>query len=89
MSQNQTRDLIFEKMLAWGQDPEVSDRYPNHTHFIAADNPQHDQMATRVLREGNPVVLVYPDGRELLIRPEQDGSPCLEARDSAGLPIAA
>jgi hypothetical protein len=88
MSRHHTRDLIFDKMLAWGQDPEVSARYPDHTHFVAADNPQHDQMATRVLHEGNPVVLVYPDGNELLISPESDGT-CLEARDALGRPIAA
>jgi hypothetical protein len=89
MTQKNTRDLIFEKMLAWGQNHELDARYPNRTHFIAADGPQHDRMATEVLREGNPVVLVYPDGRELLIRPESDGGPSLEARDSSGLPIAA
>jgi len=89
MSRSHTRDLIFDKMLAWGQDPEVGARYPDHTHFVAADNPKHDQMATEVLREGNPVVLVYPDGRELLICCEVDGGACLEARDSSGLPIAA
>jgi hypothetical protein len=89
MSRDHTDDLIFEKALAWGQNHELDARYPNHTHFIAADNPQHDQMATEVLREGNPVVLVYPDGRELLIQPESDGGARLEARDSSGLPIAA
>jgi hypothetical protein len=28
-------------------------------------------MATRALFEGDPVVIVYPDGHELLVQPEQ------------------
>jgi hypothetical protein len=89
MSRNQTRDLIFEKILAWGQDPEIGARYPDHTHFIEADDPKHAQRAMKVLREGNPAVLVYPDGHELLICPEPDGGTCLEARDTSGRSIAA
>jgi MYXO-CTERM domain-containing protein len=30
-------------------------------------------MATRALFSGDPVVIVYPDGRELLVRPEHVG----------------
>lgn len=45
-------------------------RYPNRAHFISADNHQ-GEMATRALFDGDPVVIVYPDGHELLVQPEQ------------------
>ncbi|MCA1846130.1 MAG: hypothetical protein LC792_23655 [Actinobacteria bacterium] len=59
-----------KKVLAGIEDAEVAERYPDRAHFIAADNPQHGQMATRALFGGDPVVLVYPDGHELLMTPE-------------------
>src|SRR4051794_1659402 len=59
-----------EKVVAGIDDPEVEARYPDRTHFIPADNPRHGEMATRALFSGDPVVLVYPDGRELLLTPE-------------------
>jgi hypothetical protein len=75
-------------------------------------------MATRALFSGDPVVIVYPDGHELLVRPEHAAGIVgvllilaaffskfrgrnrgdvvqlpprvrVEARDSAGQPIAA
>lgn len=48
-------------------------RYPNRAHFISADNPHQGEMATSALFSGDPVVIVYPDGRELLVRPEHVG----------------
>jgi len=89
MSRNQNRDVILEKVLAWGQDPEVGARYPDHTHFFEAGDSLDARAATKALRDGNPVVLVYPDGHELLICPEPDGGACLEVRDLHGLPVAA
>ncbi len=112
-------DAATRKVLAGIEDPAVEARYPDRAHFIAADNPHHGQMATRALFEGDPVVLVYPDGREMLFTPEQARGVAglflllavlwlrlrsrargdnvvqlpprtrIEARDSAGLPIAA
>jgi hypothetical protein len=81
-------DIAVERSFAYLGDPELEARYPNHTHFIGADNPQHARMATRALLEGHPVVLMYPDGRELLIFPEPSGGARLEARDTSGTPIA-
>lgn len=108
-----------KKVLAGIEDAEVAQRYPDRAHFIAADNPRHGEMATRALFGGDPVVLVYPDGHELLMTPEQARGLAalflllavavmrvrshkrpsnvvqfpprthIEARDSAGLPIAA
>lgn len=82
-------DIAVERSIAYLGNPELEARYPNHTHFVGADNPRHAQMATEALLEGDPVVIVYPDGRELLIRPEPNGGARLEARDTSGAPIAA
>jgi MYXO-CTERM domain-containing protein len=111
-------DPATQKVLAGIEDPELAARYPDRAHFISADHPRQGEMATRALFSGDPVVLVYPDGRELLVTPEhargiaglfllaaalllrlrrrKDGDGVqlpprarIEARDSAGLPIAA
>ena len=93
---------------------------PTGAHFISTESPKQSEMATRALFAGEPVVLVYPDGRELLITPDHahrvaalliaagallarllrrgnEGSAAMqlppgariEARDSAGLTLAA
>lgn len=80
--------LTTQKMIAWGQEPDRFDRYPNRTHFIEIEHPEHDRMATRTLLRGDPVVLIYPDGRELLIDPDPSGGARIETRDSSGKPIA-
>jgi hypothetical protein len=79
MNNDDKGDAAFQRLLALVDSPEF-DTYPNRTHFIAADNPRHDQMATRALLEGEPVLLVYNDGRELLISPEASGGARVEAR---------
>lgn len=84
-----TLDLIVERVIAWGADDQVAARYPNRARFIAADNPDHSTMAERGLAEGHPVVIVFPNGHELLIRPNGSEAPRIEARDESGLPIAA
>lgn len=71
-------DPATQRVLAGIEDPEIAGRYPNRTHFISADHPRQGEMATRALFEGDPVVLVYPDGHELLVTPEH-------ARGVAGL----
>jgi len=90
MSRIEASDLIVEKMVAWGQDDQVADRYPNRTHFIAADDREHGAKASRVLAEGDPVVLVFPNGDEVVIEPGENGTPArVEVRDSAGDPLPA
>jgi hypothetical protein len=81
--------IAVERSIAYLGDPELEARYPNHTHFVGADNPQYACQATRALKQGHPVVIMYPDGGELLIRPEPGGGARLEARDTSGRPIAA
>ena len=64
-------DAATRKVLDGIENPELEARYPDRAHFIAADNPRHSEMATRALFSGDPVVLVYPDGREVLFTPER------------------
>jgi len=111
-------DAAVEKVIASIGDTELAARYPDRTHFISADSPDHGLMATKALFDGDPVALVYSDGHELLVRPEHVGGVSaiflaaaafflrhrrrksadvvqlpprarIEARDSAGHPIAA
>jgi hypothetical protein len=58
------------KVLAGIDDPELDARYPNRTHFIDAQNPHQALMTSRALFSGDPVVVVYPDGREVLFTPQ-------------------
>lgn len=89
MSRTDTFDLIVERVVAWGQDDQVASRYPNRAHFVAADHPDHGEMAGNALAEGDPVVLVFPNGNEVLIQPGENGAVQVEARDSGGRPVAA
>lgn len=64
-------DPATARVLATISDEDLAARYPDRAHFIAAENPDQGQMATRALFHGDPVVIVYPDGHELLIAPEE------------------
>jgi hypothetical protein len=82
---NDTASRRFEVLLT---SPEL-DTYPSPMHLIAADNPRHDEMATRALLDGDSVLIVYSDGHELLIQPEPSGGARLETRHPSIKPIAA
>lgn len=117
---NRDIDPATARVLASIDDLALASRYPDRAHFISTDSPEQGEMATRALFAGEPVVLVYPDGRELLITPDHahkvaglliaasalvarllkrgnEGRAAMqlppgariEARDSAGLPLAA
>jgi len=95
MSGDANLDPATAKVLAGIADEDLAARYPNRAHFIAADNPHQGEMATRALLDGHPVVIVFPDGHELLVWPDGDSaqSSCharVEARDSTGdtVPVA-
>lgn len=117
-SESSKIDSATQRVLAGIEDPELAARYPDRAHFISSAHPDQGQMATRALFAGDPVVLVFPDGHELLMTPEhvtglvglfllaaaflqrfrrrktdtdlvQFPLAHIEARDSAGQPIAA
>lgn len=81
-------DAASQRFQDLATSPEL-DTYPNRMHLIAADNPRHDELATRALLDGKAVLLVYNDGRELLIQPEPGGGARLETRHPSGHPAAA
>jgi hypothetical protein len=82
---NEAASRRFDALLT---SPEL-DTYPSPMHLIAADNPRHDEMATRALLNGDSVLIVYSDGRELLIQPEPSGGARLETRHPSTKQIAA
>lgn len=88
MNPDDKGDAAFQRLLELTASPEL-DTYPSPMHLIAADNPRHDEMATRALLEGDAVVLVYDDRRELVIHPEPSGGARLEARHPSDQPVAA
>jgi hypothetical protein len=59
-----------EKVLASIEDSQLASRYPDRTHFVPAEHSQQGVMVTRALFAGDPVVVVEPDGREVLFTPE-------------------
>jgi hypothetical protein len=67
---NRDIDPATARVLASIDDPALASRYPDRAHFISTDSAKQGEMATRALFAGDPVVLVYPDGRELLITPD-------------------
>jgi hypothetical protein len=45
--------------------------YPNGAAFLASDLPGFGEALARFARERIPVVIVYPDGEERILSPEQ------------------
>jgi hypothetical protein len=60
-----------KKVIAGIEDAEVDARYPNRTHFVDAQNPDQALLTSRALFAGDPVVVVHPDGQEILFTPER------------------
>jgi len=88
MNRRGDNDTASRRMDALLTSPEL-DTYPSPMHLVAADNPRHDEMATRALLDGDSVLIVYPDGRELLIQPEPSGGARLETRCPSNKQVAA
>jgi hypothetical protein len=88
VNSNERGDAAARRFAALMSSPEL-DTYPSPMHLVAADNPRHDEMATEALLEGDSVLLVYDDGRELLICPEPTGGARLETRHPSDQPVAA
>lgn len=60
----------LQKVLNGIEDAGWDARYPNRTHFIDAQNSSQATLTSRALFHGDPVVVVHPDGREVLFTPE-------------------
>lgn len=81
-------DTASRRMGVLFTSPEL-DTYPSPMHLVAADNPRHDEIATRALLAGESVLIVYGDDHELLIQPEPSGGARLETRHPSSQPAAA
>jgi hypothetical protein len=44
-------------------------RYPHGAAFVSTESPHARELLLRHFREGRPVVLVFPDGEERIVRP--------------------
>ncbi len=44
---------------------------PNHSTLVPADLASFEKVMERRLREGKPIVIVYPDGSEQLVEPAE------------------
>ncbi|HMC49133.1 MAG TPA: hypothetical protein VKH20_00665 [Solirubrobacterales bacterium] len=88
MNRRGDNDTASRRMDVLFTSPEL-DTYPSPMHLVAADNPRHDEMATRALLDGEAVLIVYRDGRELLIQPEPSGGARLETRHPSNEQAAA
>jgi hypothetical protein len=88
MNHKGDNDTASKRMDTLFTSPEL-DTYPSPLHLVAADNPRHDEMATRALLDGESVLIVFSDGHELLIQPEPNGGARLETRCPSNKPVAA
>ena len=88
MNNGRDNDAASKRMDVLFTSPEL-DTYPSPMHLVAADNPRHDEIATRALLDGDSVLIVYPDGHELLIQPEPSGGARVETRRPSNQPVAA
>jgi hypothetical protein len=64
------RNAAVRKVVDGIGDPRFGARYPDRAHFIDASDPAHGDLATRALYSGDPVVLVWPNGVEVVFTPE-------------------
>jgi hypothetical protein len=58
------------KVLAMIDSSELDARYPHGTHFVDAQHPHQAQLISAALFHGDPVVVAYLDGREVLFTPK-------------------
>lgn len=49
--------------------------YPRGAIFVPSDAPYTQKTLLRALREGQPAVVVFPDGQERIVRGESPESP--------------
>lgn len=59
-------ELIFERLRSL---PSELARYPSGAVFIPTDVPDFKAMFLSRLREGRPIVLVFPEGEERIVPP--------------------
>jgi hypothetical protein len=63
-----SQEIISER-LAPKPDGTVNHPWPNGAHLIAADEHWAGRAVVRAARAGDPAVLFFPDGEEVLLTP--------------------
>lgn len=61
-------DLAFDRVVELLLADEAE--YPNDTALVPADLPDFEQIVSAERLQGRPVLVVYPDGSERLIKPD-------------------
>jgi hypothetical protein len=70
-------EIANERLAEAALDP---DRYPNGTTFIAAGQEGFRTALAEAVADHRPVVIVYPDGREIVAKPRSGALGLLERR---------
>ena len=65
---SRSQEIISER-LAPKPDGTVDHPWPNGAHLIAADEDWAGRAVVRAARAGDPAVLFFPDGEEVLLTP--------------------
>ena len=72
--QTRAEQIIEERIAAATQEP-ISWPWPDRVAFVAADTEHATRAMLRYAREEKTLVVVYPDGEELILTPEPPAPP--------------
>lgn len=62
-------DAAFDLLGRVAVDPETDKHYPNETVLIPADAPDASKLIAGAVAAHRPLVIVYPEGREIFAAP--------------------
>ena len=62
-------DAAFDLLGRIAADPETDKHYPNETVLIPADAPDASKLIAEAVAAHRPLVIVYPEGREIFATP--------------------
>jgi hypothetical protein len=68
IKRTRAQEIITERLMA-GADGTVDHPWPSGAHLIAADEEWAGDAVLRAATMGDPVVLFFPDGEEVLLTP--------------------
>jgi hypothetical protein len=73
------QEIISERLRA-RDDGTVDHPWPNGAHLIAADEDWAGSAVLRAARAGDPAVLFFPDGEEIVLTPSKPAQPDAASR---------
>lgn len=77
-------DAALDLFTRVAVDPDMDDRYPNGTVFIAVDSPHTSKFIANAIADRKPIALVFPDGSDVLARPPKMKGPALALAHALG-----